>query len=202
MSKMQMVDYLEQSKKTTAVVEDLRPDAFKTHGAVAYNFLPIIQGGLLADTVKRSLMYKEPVEKTHERVTDLNMNLKLLNEELRTLELQETKAAEGGEATRKFTPNQIDIIHAALGVMSEGAEILEAILRSFLDGKDYDNVNIKEELGDIMWYVALGLRSVDSDFETEGYRNIQKLKTRYPNKFNTEDALSRDLNAERAVLEK
>jgi NTP pyrophosphatase (non-canonical NTP hydrolase) len=41
-----------------------------------------------------------------------------------------------------------DFVHMALGVNSEIGELLEAI-----DGDD--QVNIKEELGDIMWYVAV-----------------------------------------------
>lgn len=95
----------------------------------------------------------------------------------------------------------IDIQHAAMGMVTESAEFMDALKKSIFYGKPLDKVNLREELGDILWYVALALRTLDTDFETVMERNIEKLKARYPQNFTEEHAISRDLEAERKILE-
>ena len=52
--------------------------------------------------------------------------------------------------------NLMDLFHAAAGLCSEASELLEPIL----DGSPLDLVNLKEELGDLMWYMALANRAL------------------------------------------
>ena len=49
---------------------------------------------------------------------------------------------------------------------------------------------------------ALSLGLSEADFYKALENNIEKLKVRYPEKFTTENALNRDIEAERKVLEK
>lgn len=62
-------------------------------------------------------------------------------------------------------------------------------------------MNLKEELGDKLWYAALALDELKSTFEETMEANIKKLRARYPNKFTEEDAINRDLEKERAALD-
>ena len=94
------------------------------------------------------------------------------------------------------------LIHAAFGMQTETAEFTDALKKSLFYGKVLDVTNLKEELGDLLWYVAIAMDELDTDFETEMQRVINKLKVRYPEKFTREAAEERDLDAERQELEK
>lgn len=102
-----------------------------------------------------------------------------------------------------------DVVHSILGVMTEAGEIGSALVDS-LDkyrdsGKDHldiDRVNVKEELGDLLWYAAIGARGTNGPMSKIAERNIEKLSARYPGKVFTADcALNRDHAGERAILE-
>ncbi len=97
--------------------------------------------------------------------------------------------------------HDLNLLHAAMGISTESGELMDAFKRKIFYGKDLDVVNVKEEIGDLMWYVAILLRELDLDFEELLQINIDKLKARYPEKFTEERALNRDLDKEREILE-
>ena len=80
-------------------------------------------------------------------------------------------------------------------------ELMDAFKRKLFYGKELDVVNVKEEVGDLMWYVAILLRELDLGFQELLQLNIDKLKARFPEKFTESDALNRDLDKERMILE-
>lgn len=96
--------------------------------------------------------------------------------------------------------SQID--HAAKGLVTEAAEIEDALKKSLVYGKPLDKVNLVEEAGDVLWYLALLLRTLGSSFEEAMDKNVRKLEVRYGGQFSSQKALTRDLDAERAELEK
>lgn len=98
------------------------------------------------------------------------------------------------------SPVAIDIIHAILGMATEAGELLEA-LRDIINGHPVDWVNIKEELGDSFWYVALLANQGDFTFEEVQELIISKLAARFPDKFAAFNANNRNLTVERAILE-
>lgn len=57
-----------------------------------------------------------------------------------------------------------DIIHASLGMISEVGEIADMLKRNLAYGKAFDHINLVEESGDVLWYVALLCRAIDQDF--------------------------------------
>jgi NTP pyrophosphatase (non-canonical NTP hydrolase) len=93
------------------------------------------------------------------------------------------------------------ITHGIMGIASEGGELLDTLKASMFYGKKLDEVNIKEELGDLMWFTAITLKAMGSSFEEIMDININKLKKRYPDGFSEHDALNRDLKGERVILE-
>jgi NTP pyrophosphatase (non-canonical NTP hydrolase) len=103
-----------------------------------------------------------------------------------------------GRPVKILTQSQAEFMHAAMGMVTEVAEIVEA-LGSDLTIKDYKH--FIEELGDVRWYEAIFLRHLGVSAETVQAANIRKLATRYPDKFDSHAALNRDLEAERASLE-
>lgn len=96
----------------------------------------------------------------------------------------------------------VDLIHAIIGSFTEASEKLQALKITLFEGKAFDTTNYKEEVGDGLWYDAIGLDSIQCTFDEAMQINIKKLKARYPEKFTEEKAETRDLFAEREVLEK
>ena len=94
-----------------------------------------------------------------------------------------------------------NITHCAIGCCTEAGELLDAVKKHLYYGKVLDVVNVKEELGDQLWYIANLLSIIDSSFGEAMEMNIQKLRQRYPEKFTKEGAENRNLESERESLE-
>lgn len=170
-----------------------------------------------------------------------------------------------------------DLLHCASGMVTEAGELIDPFKRAMFYKKELDVVNVIEEVGDGLWYIAIACRifnlNLDLSQENNQYYktnkikqiqteeglmefmlnfneyvnklamkivrvsefneskfdidcfidviqemnligeifnfnlelamdvNINKLKKRFPNKFNCEDAITRDLKAERELLE-
>jgi hypothetical protein len=103
-------------------------------------------------------------------------------------------------AFREPRGNIVRLIHAGIGMATEGGEILEALI-DLLRGEVYDPINWREEIGDFKWYAAIAAPVLGFAWGDDERLNIAKLRERFPDKFKAEDANNRNLNAERAVLE-
>jgi NTP pyrophosphatase (non-canonical NTP hydrolase) len=97
--------------------------------------------------------------------------------------------------------NVANLLHYTIGVGTEAAELLDAVKKHIAYGKPLDLVNIKEETGDLLFYVARIIDMYGWTFEEVMETNINKLKARYGTKFSEAAALNRDLEAERKILE-
>ena len=105
-----------------------------------------------------------------------------------------------GIDTMYIPEDKIRLLHAGLGLLTEAQEFLIPILESIMRATPLDTVNLKEELGDAMWYQAIACNVLGTTFEIEQERNIAKLQARYPDKFTEDKAINRDLATERKVL--
>ena len=94
-----------------------------------------------------------------------------------------------------------DIVHGILGVATEGVELVQALAKSMQSGEEIDLVNIKEEMGDVFWYLAILANRLGVSFEDVQETVIKKLRHRFPDKFSNEKANDRDLDGERQILE-
>jgi NTP pyrophosphatase (non-canonical NTP hydrolase) len=95
-----------------------------------------------------------------------------------------------------------DIIHMLFGIITETAELTDIFKKSLAYGKEIDWVNVEEEIGDAMFYIASFCRITGLDLEEIINTNVLKLESRYPEKFTEYHALNRDLDKEREILEK
>lgn len=93
------------------------------------------------------------------------------------------------------------LTHYAFGLATETAEVQDILKKRLAYGKPIDMVNLKEELGDLLWYVARLCGEFGFSFEELMETNIAKLKARYGEKFTEEAALNRNLSNERKTLE-
>lgn len=89
-----------------------------------------------------------------------------------------------------------------LGVAGEAGELIDAMKTAKIYRKGFDRINIIEEMGDMMWYLALMADALDVTFEEIWDKNIRKLKARYPEKFTKDKAINRNIKKERKEMEK
>ncbi len=97
--------------------------------------------------------------------------------------------------------NEIDLLHALIGINTENGELQDQFKKHVFYGKPLDIVNLKEELGDLLWYIQLACNRLDVSIEDIIKLNMKKLLKRYQENWTPEKALIRDLDAERKELE-
>lgn len=95
----------------------------------------------------------------------------------------------------------IRLDHASKGMITEVGEFVDELKKWEFYGKSYTTTSLVEELGDLMWYIAITCDTLNISLEEVMERNIAKLKARYGDKFNEEGALNRNLEQERNILE-
>lgn len=95
----------------------------------------------------------------------------------------------------------INLLHGIIGVATELGEIMEEFFKNPELSK-IDRINMKEEVGDIFWYLNLISRSCGFSFDEAMFSNIRKLETRYGDQFSEEKAIYRNSEIEREALEK
>lgn len=89
-------------------------------------------------------------------------------------------AKSGIEITAHLTPMQAHMLHMTLGIAGEAGEVVDAVKKHVIYQKDLDRENIKEELGDIEFYME-GLRALLGLTREEVIdHNKAKLLKRYP----------------------
>ena len=91
--------------------------------------------------------------------------------------------------------------HMIFGMVTEVAELADAYKKHWAYGKELDMVNVKEELGDLLFYISNFAKFNNINLGEIMYTNVEKLKARYPEKFTNENATNRDLETERQILE-
>lgn len=102
---------------------------------------------------------------------------------------------------RLATRRNVRLLHGAMGLETEVGELQDALKKYFFYGKEIDEVNLKEEIGDCLWYISLLCSELKTTFSEIMELNINKLAKRYGIEFNEEGAISRNLEAERYILE-
>lgn len=77
------------------------------------------------------------------------------------------------------------ILNACLGLSGEIGEFNDMIKKWIFHENELDKAHLKKEIGDVMWYVAMVCESAGFDLDDVLQTNIDKLKARYPEGFDT-----------------
>ena len=87
----------------------------------------------------------------------------------------------------------LDLVHMALGIAGESGELVDAVKKSFAYNKPLDVVNMREELGDILFYVQGMLNCLGTEFTLADLvaLNKKKLSKRYPVGYSDAAAIAR-----------
>lgn len=101
-------------------------------------------------------------------------------------------AKDGNQIKQELTPEQANLLHMGVGVSTEANELLDAIKKHTIYQKPLDVENVKEELGDLLFYMSNLMQSVGLSFEEILQHNIDKLSIRYSSgKYTNEQAQQR-----------
>lgn len=107
-----------------------------------------------------------------------------------------TEAPVTGELCGRAVTN-IRAIHAVFGLQTEVGELCDIFKRHIFYDASLDVEHVAEEVGDILWYLAILLDEHELAMEPIMRQNIAKLRRRFPDKFKEHDALVRDLAKEK-----
>lgn len=75
------------------------------------------------------------------------------------------------------------LINASMGICGEAGETIDIVKKHLGHKHELDREHIKEELGDIMWYIAEMCYVLEINLDDVCENNIAKLKKRYPEGF-------------------
>ena len=86
------------------------------------------------------------------------------------------------------------LLTGAIGICSEGGELLDIVKKILFQKKPTSveqRIKIKNELGDIMWYVQQVLLSMNWELHEVLAENTKKLSGRYPEGFDVDKSENR-----------
>ncbi|HET7131481.1 MAG TPA: nucleoside triphosphate pyrophosphohydrolase family protein [Gammaproteobacteria bacterium] len=107
----------------------------------------------------------------------------------RTSRFPGTKIAERGDARGTIrSPSGITnagerLLEAAIGATGEAGEVLERVKKAVFHHHDVDRDKLREELGDVLWYVAEAASVLGLSLDDVAQTNVAKLQARYPRGF-------------------
>lgn len=99
------------------------------------------------------------------------------------------------DGVRRIDPAPyIRILDGLMGLNGEAGEAIDILKKVLFQGHEFDREHMAKELGDIAWYLAVSADAIGYDLETIFQMNIDKLKSRYPDGFDTEQSQNRAVN--------
>lgn len=97
-------------------------------------------------------------------------------------------------AMRTLNPelNKKDVlINGVMGLCGESGEAIDIVKKWLAQGHELDKEHLAKELGDIAWYLAETAYALDIPLESILQGNIDKLRKRFPEGFDTARSVER-----------
>ena len=83
------------------------------------------------------------------------------------------------------------LINGVMGLCGESGEAIDLVKKHLHQGHPLEKEKLAKELGDIAWYLAETAYALDFSLETILQSNLEKLKNRYPEGFDTNRSMNR-----------
>lgn len=84
------------------------------------------------------------------------------------------------------------LINAVMGLCGESGEATDIVKKHLFQGHDLDREKLAKELGDIAWYLAEAATALNMDLDHIFAANIEKLRKRYPEGFDSARSINRE----------
>lgn len=85
----------------------------------------------------------------------------------------------------------IRLLNGLMGLSGESGEALDLLKKHIFQGHELDRTHLEKELGDVAWYLALSADALGFTLEEIFQANIDKLRERYPQGFDTKKSTHR-----------
>ena len=83
------------------------------------------------------------------------------------------------------------LINGVMGLCGESGEAIDIVKKHLHQGHELDREKLAKELGDIAWYLAETAYALDLPLERILWGNLEKLKKRYPDGFDSGRSINR-----------
>lgn len=90
-----------------------------------------------------------------------------------------------------LNPSQCELLHAAIGIAGEAGELLDAVRKHVFEGEPLDEDNLKEEAGDIIFYLEALIQTMRFSVHEIITGNMAKLSKRYDGGYSDKQAQER-----------
>ena len=84
------------------------------------------------------------------------------------------------------------LINGVMGLCGESGEAIDIVKKWLAQGHELDREKLAKELGDVAWYLAETAWALDVPLEEILQANIDKLKKRYPQGFDSNRSVHRE----------
>lgn len=86
------------------------------------------------------------------------------------------------------------LINSVMGLCGESGEAIDIVKKWLMQGHELDKEHLVRELGDVAWYLAEAATALDISLEAVFQGNLDKLRQRFPNGFDTGASVNRKEN--------
>ena len=92
-----------------------------------------------------------------------------------------------------FLTDEQKLTNGVMGLAGEAGECVDIVKKHLFQGHELDREKLKDELGDVLWYVAITARALGLTLEEVARHNVDKLARRYPTgEFRAQDSIHRE----------
>lgn len=84
------------------------------------------------------------------------------------------------------------ILNGVMGLSGESGECIDMVKKHLFQGHDLDKEKMMDELGDVLWYIAITAEGLGYQLNEIAAHNVEKLRKRYPQGFDADRSINRD----------
>ncbi|MBR1581826.1 MAG: nucleoside triphosphate pyrophosphohydrolase family protein [Bacilli bacterium] len=84
------------------------------------------------------------------------------------------------------------VLNGVLGLAGETGECCDIVKKYKFQGHELDKEHLKDELGDVLWYIAETCSGLGITLEEVAQYNLDKLHKRYPKGFEAQKSINRN----------
>ena len=102
------------------------------------------------------------------------------------------------QAALRTAPKELSsdrlLLNGLMGLNGEAGEAIDILKKHLFQGHELDTAHMAKELGDVAWYLAVSANAIGYDLDTIFKMNVEKIRARYPDGFNSELSVNRKSN--------
>ena len=85
------------------------------------------------------------------------------------------------------------LLNGVMGLCGEAGECIDVVKKHLFQGHQLDRDKLIDEMGDCLWYLATLAEGLGAGLGEIAEGNVAKLKKRYPEGFDAERSVNRDV---------